>query len=268
MVTSKKRVNAYVDDASYDAFQKWCNGHGCSDSKGVELLIKEHLLGVTQNQVTGNVPDNLVTQESFEAAIAELRNEFNDKMGDFRSEFADIAVTYPVMNRTIETDIDNRLKSFPLGSVSCSELETIEATTQPIESIDTATDNTAIAVLPIDKTIQSRFPITSDELLKVTELLDSHNTPKTNKTKNQDKTPLTDTESLQSRFNDGMWLSTKEIIDLLSPTVDNLNKNTLNKRTMNEEKKIGEKRLTDIGIETYQDEKTKHRFYRKIAIAE
>jgi hypothetical protein len=77
MATSKNRINAYVDDISYQAFGEWCVTNACTASKGVELLIKQCLLGVAQNQVTGNVPisDNVVTKEALDSAIAPLTSK-------------------------------------------------------------------------------------------------------------------------------------------------------------------------------------------------
>ena len=87
MASLKNRINAYVDDISSQAFKKWCDTNACTASKGVELLIKQYLLGVAQNQVTGNVPiaDNVVTKEALENAIAEIQTKFDNQLGDFKS---------------------------------------------------------------------------------------------------------------------------------------------------------------------------------------
>jgi hypothetical protein len=219
-------------------------------------LLEKALSGNTSDSLSDNYHDGTIEslKGEFETAIAELETKFSNQLGEFKSLVFDDVITMGVMDRAIETAIDNRLKTFQLGAVSRLKQETIEAITQPIESIETATD-TAIAVLPIDKNIQSRFPITSDELLKVTELLDSHNVPKTNKTKNQDRTPITDTESLQSRFDAGEWLLAKDYADLLG-----LTKNALDKRRSDE--------TLPKDIETKKE--GRFRVYRKVktAIAE
>jgi hypothetical protein len=103
MATSKNRINAYVDDISDQAFKEWCVTNACTASKGVELLIKQCLLGVAQNQATGNVPivDNVVTKEALDIAIAELETNFKNQLGDFRSEVADVAVTEGRMTSAI-----------------------------------------------------------------------------------------------------------------------------------------------------------------------
>ena len=86
MATSKNRINAYVDDISYQAFGQWCATNDCTASKGVELLIKQYLLGVAKNQVTGNVPNNLATQDDLENAIAELQTKFNNQIAPLKEE--------------------------------------------------------------------------------------------------------------------------------------------------------------------------------------
>lgn len=103
MATSKNRINAYVDDISDQAFKEWCVTNACTASKGVELLIKQCLLGVAQNQVTGNVPiaDNLVTKETLDNAIAELQTKFENQLGEFRSLVADTAITDRTMRSAI-----------------------------------------------------------------------------------------------------------------------------------------------------------------------
>jgi hypothetical protein len=103
MATSKNRINAYVDDISDQAFKEWCVTNACTASKGVELLIKQCLLGVAQNQATGNVPiaDNVVTKEALDIAIAEVETKFKNQLGDFRSEVADTAITDGTMRSVI-----------------------------------------------------------------------------------------------------------------------------------------------------------------------
>ena len=120
MATSKNRINAYVDDISDQAFKEWCVTNACTASKGVELLIKQCLLGVAQNQATGNVPiaDNVVTKETLDSAIAEIETNFKNKLGDFKSFVADTAPTIGVMNATIDRvkALENELKKDePLG---------------------------------------------------------------------------------------------------------------------------------------------------------
>ena len=74
MATTKNRINAYVDDVAFKAFEDWCASNACSASKGVELLIKNCLIS---GNVTSNVTDDVsyVKQDEFEAAIAALRGE-------------------------------------------------------------------------------------------------------------------------------------------------------------------------------------------------
>ena len=120
MASLKNRINAYVDDISSQAFKKWCDTNACTASKGVELLIKQYLLGVAQNQVTGNVPiaDNVVTKEALENAIAEVETNFKNQLGDFRSEVADVAVTEGRMRSAIAPlieEIENLKKLDGIG---------------------------------------------------------------------------------------------------------------------------------------------------------
>jgi hypothetical protein len=124
MATSKNRINAYVDDISDQAFKEWCVTNACTASKGVELLIKQCLLGVAQNQATGNVPiaDNVVTKEALDIAIAEVETKFKNQLGDFRSEVADTAITDGTMRSAINPlveridSLENELKKDePLG---------------------------------------------------------------------------------------------------------------------------------------------------------
>jgi hypothetical protein len=103
MATSKNRINAYVDDISDQAFKEWCVTNACTASKGVELLIKQCLLGVAQNQATGNVPivDNVVTKEALDIAIAEVETKFKNQLGDFKSLVFDTAPTIEGMKAAI-----------------------------------------------------------------------------------------------------------------------------------------------------------------------
>jgi hypothetical protein len=83
MATTKNRINAYVDDVAFKAFEDWCASNACSASKGVELLIKNCLIS---GNVTSNVTDDVsyvkqddlrTVRDEFEAAIAALRGEIN-----------------------------------------------------------------------------------------------------------------------------------------------------------------------------------------------
>lgn len=79
MATTKNRINAYVDDVSYQAFEQWCEANNCSASKGVELLIKNYLVsGNAPSTAISTVNSNLpyVDKTEFEAAIAALTNKF------------------------------------------------------------------------------------------------------------------------------------------------------------------------------------------------
>ena len=87
MATTKNRINAYVDDVAFKAFEDWCETNSCSASRGVELLIKNCLVSgnVPSNEV-GNVTDNVnyvkqddlrAVRDEFEAAIADLRGELD-----------------------------------------------------------------------------------------------------------------------------------------------------------------------------------------------
>ena len=233
MVTSKSRINAYVDDASYDAFKKWCNGHGCSDSKGVELLIKEYLLGVTQNQVTGNVPNNLVTQESFEAAIADQDLQIKRLQGLIFNAPIDLAIenerpffTLDERVKYLELELGelkkgqrNRVTAIALQTIPVDDVELISPEPLPLlDALETATD-TAIAVETLP----------DNDNLAITEILPSQDAQISQETSNQDDSPITDTESLQSRFDAGEWIFAKDYADLLKTTP-----NALDKRRKNE----------------------------------
>jgi hypothetical protein len=113
MATSKNRINAYVDDISDQAFKEWCVTNACTASKGVELLIKQCLLGVAQNQATGNVPiaDNVVTKEALETAIAELQTNFENQLGEFKSLVFETAPTLDGMNAAIKAAIKSNSES-------------------------------------------------------------------------------------------------------------------------------------------------------------
>jgi hypothetical protein len=136
MATSKNRINAYVDDISDQAFKEWCVTNGCTASKGVELLIKQCLLGVAQNQVTGNVPipDNIVTKEALDKAIAEVRNE----LGQAKLWLHETSVTYDVIAE-LETKFDDKLGDFK--SLVADTAPTLDGTITPlvkrIESLET-----------------------------------------------------------------------------------------------------------------------------------
>lgn len=45
MATNKNRVNAYIDDKAFKAFDLFCQEWQVSYSRGVELLIHKYLLG-------------------------------------------------------------------------------------------------------------------------------------------------------------------------------------------------------------------------------
>lgn len=44
MATDKNRINAYVDDEAFKAFEKFRQELNCSASKAVEVLIRRHLM--------------------------------------------------------------------------------------------------------------------------------------------------------------------------------------------------------------------------------
>ena len=90
MSTDKNRINAYVDDPSFEAFKKWCEQWECSASKGVELLIKQFLI---ESNVSSNLPspvthsnaqDNVLTpdwvREQIHEAIASYQSELLGKI--------------------------------------------------------------------------------------------------------------------------------------------------------------------------------------------
>ena len=164
------------------------------------------------------------------AAIADLKQNFENQLGEFKSLVFDDVVTMGVMNRTIETAIDNRLKSFQFESVASLKQETIQPT-QPeplplLDAIDTATDNTAIAVstIPVDN-----LAITPEKTIE--------NSPKTDEINNQGILPITDTESLEG-------LNTRQLATTLGipyTTLKDLKKQILEGREIDPKRKHYEK---------------------------
>ena len=69
MATDKNRINAYVSDTAYEAFQEFRNQYQCSASKAVEILIQKFLLDDVPSNVESNTPSNYVTKEDLDSAI-------------------------------------------------------------------------------------------------------------------------------------------------------------------------------------------------------
>ena len=144
-------------------------------SKGIEGIAKEGLC-ITDSKTECNTLDNFTASKAeLRAAIAELKQNFENQLGEFKSLVFDDVVTMGVMDRAIETAIDNRLKSFQFESVACLKQETVRPT-QPTESLPLLDelDNRAIAVstIPVDN-----LAITPEKTIE--------NSPKTDETKNQ-----------------------------------------------------------------------------------
>ena len=83
---------------------------------GIEYLDKGYLDTNRDNPIV--YPDNVVTKETLDSAIAELETNFKNQLGDFKSFVADTAPTIGVMNATIDRvkALENELKKDePLG---------------------------------------------------------------------------------------------------------------------------------------------------------
>lgn len=131
MATNKNRINAYVGDGEYSSFTAFCEQWQCSQSKGVELMIRHFLMGESnvnsnvtdvstdelnklrerlgklESNVTGNVNEGdvmnsvgYVTLDEVERAIATSLNPIIDKLAylslritDIQSELGGITAT-------------------------------------------------------------------------------------------------------------------------------------------------------------------------------
>ena len=91
MATQKNRINAYVDDEAYKAFEAFCQQQNTSNSKGVELLIKQSLvrgnvinrvpafnndvLSNVNSNADSNTLSNVEIEEKIHSATAPLQKE-------------------------------------------------------------------------------------------------------------------------------------------------------------------------------------------------
>jgi hypothetical protein len=197
-------------------------------SKGIEGIAKEGLC-ITDSKTECNTLDNFTaTKTELEAAIADLKQNFENQLGEFKSLVFNEVITMGVMDRAIETAIDNRLKTFQFESVASLKQETIQAITQPIESLPLLDelDNRAIAVstIPVDN-----LAITPEKTID--------NAPKTDETNNQDDSPITDTENLEG-------LNTRQLATTLGipyTTLKDLKKQILEGREIDPKRKHYEK---------------------------
>jgi hypothetical protein len=83
---------------------------------GIEYLDKGYLDTNRDNPIV--YPDNVVTKETLDSAIAELETNFKNQLGDFRSEVADVAVTEGRMRSAIAPlieEIENLKKLDGIG---------------------------------------------------------------------------------------------------------------------------------------------------------
>ena len=113
----------------------------------------------------------------------------------------------------------NRVTAIALQTIPVDDVELISPEPLPLlDALETATD-TAIAVETLP----------DNDNLAITEILPSQDAQISQETSNQDDSPITDTESLQSRFDAGEWIFAKDYADLLKTTP-----NALDKRRKNE----------------------------------
>ena len=73
MTTNKNRINAYVDDRAFKAFESFCQHWQVSYSRGVEILLHKYLIGDFELKET--VTSNLdLTQEQLDRITAFVKS--------------------------------------------------------------------------------------------------------------------------------------------------------------------------------------------------
>ena len=173
MATNKNRINSYVGDEEYRAFLAFCQDWGCSQSKGVEIMIRQFLIDdvphVTSNALlyaTGNVLSNVnsVTEDE----LTELR----ERLGKLESNVPGNvnSVTEDEVKDAIADSIDplmvklealsNRVKSLESEIGEKSHVP-IDVDSSPLEDGEGITAKT---LAPIFDTPSEDSPLESPDL--------------------------------------------------------------------------------------------------------
>jgi hypothetical protein len=112
---SDERVATFrISHGKLTAFQEVCAAKETSVSQALIGFIDSVIGGGDIPEKENHIPfpENMVTKEALENAIAELQTKFDDKLGEFKSLVADTAPTIGVMNATIDRvkALENELK--------------------------------------------------------------------------------------------------------------------------------------------------------------
>lgn len=92
MPTNKKRITSYVGDQEYSAFEDFCDQWECSQSKGIDLLIRHFLLSGTPSDTLSNIPNNTPSDTNLDEAIANhpKLKEIEKTLNELKDSFDDI----------------------------------------------------------------------------------------------------------------------------------------------------------------------------------
>lgn len=140
MATDKNRINAYVDDQAFKAFLEYCQEWNCSQSKGIELLIKQFLItnNLPSNTVSNvhsfTLPDHVLTQSDLEKAIT----PFEKKLADFDKGFQELGFTVHDHERLLSQPLATKDELYNAIATLKTEIEDLRNTfnSSQTESVD------------------------------------------------------------------------------------------------------------------------------------
>lgn len=138
MVTSKNRINSYVADEEYNAFASFCSQWKCSHSKGVELLIRQFLLGEgnVNSHVPSNVPDvSTDSLSELRERLDKLEGNVTDNVGYVTSEEMEKTINERMEKLTNQPNPDNLLTHEDVERAIATSLTKLETTKEESESI-------------------------------------------------------------------------------------------------------------------------------------
>jgi len=167
MTTKKHKVSAYLTDDEFEVLKGLATQYQVSQSQIVILAIRELAkLGQVElmelpvsylpNAISGVTKEDmeLLVKNEVKTAIAELRNEFANKLGEFKNLVFETAPTLETMNAAIKA-------AFKSNSESGVTKELLETVTEGKPEKKTITENMSSQDSPItlETYIQDVLPI-------------------------------------------------------------------------------------------------------------
>ncbi len=126
MTTNKNRINAYVDDRAFKAFESFCKHWQVSYSRGIEILLHKYLIGDFELKET--VTSNLdLTQEQLDRITAFVKS-------NLESVTSNLELT-PSQIDEITAKVENNLDGV-IGNLLAKKLPNMEKLEKAIALVD------------------------------------------------------------------------------------------------------------------------------------